>query len=94
MNCTNVHIIATKLGLYNNDGYFGGNAQFYFFLFTNISITLENSYLGAGQASRGAGALVTIDEDTAVNDKDSCGHYLVLNQKYHKRCMMSLTTTV
>jgi len=92
MNCTNVHIIATKLGLYNNDGYFGGNAQFYFFLFTNISITLENSYLGAGQASRGAGALVAIDETTAVNDKDSCGDYSVLNQKYHKLVHLSNVT--
>ena len=61
-------------------------------LFTNISITIENSYLGAGRASRGAGALIAIDEDTAVNDKDSCGHYLVLNQKYHKLVRLSNVT--
>jgi len=84
LNCTNVHVNATNLRLYGNEGYFGGNAQFYFMLFTNFSITLEDSILGVGQASRAAGALVAIDEDTAVNDEDSCGDYSVLNQNYHK----------
>jgi len=33
MNCTNVHVNATNLTLYGNEGYFGGNAHFYFMLF-------------------------------------------------------------
>ena len=35
-----------------------------------LPVTLENSYIGAGQATRGGGVLVTIDEDLAVNDKN------------------------
>ena len=89
MNCTNVHVNATNLRLYGNEGYFAGNAQFYFMLFTNVSITLESSYLGAGQATRGAGALVAIDDDAAVNDKDSCGDNVALNQRYHKLVHLS-----
>ena len=92
MNCTNVHVNATNLRLYGNEGYFAGNAKFYFMLFTNVSITLENSYLGAGQADRGAGILVDIDDDAAVNDKDSCGDNLTLNQKYHKLLHLSNVT--
>ena len=78
MNCKNVHVHAKNLILYGNQGHYEGNLRFWLFLFTNISITLENSYIGAGQATRGAGVLVTIDEDLAINDKDSCGQHTVL----------------
>jgi len=92
MNCTNVHVNATNLRLYGNEGYFGGNAHFYFLLFTSISVTIENSYLGAGQASRGAGALVFIGEDTAVNDKDSCSHHSLHFQNHHQLMYFSNVT--
>jgi len=89
MNCRNVHVYATNLTLYGNQGNFGGNAHFYFKLFTNISITLENSYLGAGQTFRGAGALVQID---AVNDEDSCGHCSLHFQNHHQLMYFSNVT--
>ena len=92
INCTNVHVNATNLRLYGNKGYFGGNAHFYFMLFTSISIAIENSYLGAGQASRGAGALVFIGEDTAVNDKDSCSHHSLHFQNHHQLMYFSNVT--
>ena len=82
MNCINVYVNATVLTLYGNEGYFGGNLYLSFRLFTNISVTLENSYLGAGKGSRGAGALVIIDQDVAVNDKHSCGDHSFLNRKH------------
>ena len=84
MNCKNVHVHAKNLFLYGNEGHYGGNLHFWLFFFTNISITMENSYIGAGQATRGAGVLVTINEDLAVNDKDSCGQHTVLLQMQHK----------
>jgi len=89
MNCTNVYVNASNLKLLGNDGYFGGNAQFCFMLFTNISVTLEDSILDAGQASRGAGALVIINQDTAVNDKDSCSHRLLHLQNHHQLMHLS-----
>jgi len=92
MNCTNVYVNASNLKLSGNDGYFGGNAQFCFMLFTNISVTLEDSILDAGQASRGAGALVIINHDTAVNDKDSCGHRLLHFQNHHQLMHISNVT--
>ena len=92
MNCTNVSVHATNLTLYGNEGYFGGNMYLYFLLFTNISVTLENSSLTAGSASRGAGALVIIDQDVAVNDKYSCGDHSVLNQKHHQLLYLSNVT--
>ena len=64
----------------------------YFLLFTNISVTLQNSSLTAGRSSRGAGALVIIDQDVAVNDKYSCGDHSVLNQKYHQLLYLSNVT--
>ena len=82
MGCPNVSIHATDLILYSNEGHLGGNLFFHFMRFTNISITLENSYVTAGSASRGAGALVTIDEDVAINDKYSCGGHSLLHQKH------------
>ena len=60
--------------------------------FTNISVTLENSYIGAGQATRGAGVLVTIDKDLAINVKDSCGQHTVLLQMQHKLMHFSNVT--
>ena len=91
MNCTNVSVNATDLTLYDNEGYFGGNLYIHFQLLTNISVTLENSYLGAGRAlhSRGGGALIKIDQDVAVNDKYSCGDHSVLNQKHHQLVYLS-----
>ena len=84
MGCPNVSVHATDLTLYGNEGYFGGNLFFRFLLFTNISITLENSYVSAGRApeSRGGGALVFIDEDVVVKDKYSCGSHSLLYQKH------------
>ena len=94
MNCLNVSVNATDLTLYGNEGYFGGNLYFHFHLFTDISITLQNSYLGAGRApvSRGGGALIKIDQDVAVNDKYSCGDPSVLNQKHHQLLYFSNVT--
>ena len=92
MNCTNVSVHATNLTLYGNEGYFGGNLYLYFLLFTNISVTLQNSSLTAGCSSRGAGALVIIDQDVAVNDKYSCGDHSVLNQKHHQLLYLSNVT--
>jgi len=69
MNCSNVYINASSLKLSGNEGHFGGNAHFFCKLFTNISVTLN-----AGKVSRGADALVTIDQDIPVIDKDSCSH--------------------
>ena len=92
MNCTNVSVHATNLTLYGNEGYFGGNLYLYFLLFTNISVTLQNSSLTAGCSSRGAGALVIIDQDVAVNDKYSCGDHSVLNQKHHQLIYLSNVT--
>ena len=92
MNCTNVSVYATNLTLYGNEGYFGGNLYLYFLLFTNISVTLQNSSLTAGCSSRGAGALVIIDQDVAVNDKYSCGDHSVLNQKHHQLIYLSNVT--
>ena len=92
MNCTNVSVHATNLTLYGNEGYFGGNLYLYFLLFTNISVTLENSSLTAGSASRGAGALIIIDQDVAVNDRHSCGDHSVLNQKHHQLLYFSNVT--
>ena len=92
MNCTNVSVYATNLTLHGNEGYFGGNMYLYFLLFTNISVTLENSSLTAGSASRGAGALIIIDQDVAVNDKHSCGDHSVLNQKHHQLVYLSNVT--
>ena len=92
MNCTNVSVHATNLTLHGNEGYFGGNLYLYFLLFTNISVTLENSSLTAGSASRGAGALIIIDQDVAVNDKHSCGDHSVLNQKHHQLLYFSNVT--
>jgi len=89
MNCTNVHVNATSLTLYGNQGIFGGNAHFYFMLFTSISVTIENSYLGAGQAPRGAGALVQIE---AVNDEDSCSHRSLHFQNHHQLMYFSNVT--
>ena len=79
----NVSVRATDLTLYGNEGYFGGNMYLYFLLFTNISFTLENGYLGAGKGSRGAGTLVIIDQDVAVNDKYSYGDH---SRKFLNTC--------
>ena len=92
MNCKYVHVCAKNLFLDGNEGHYGGNLHFWLFFFTNISVTLENSYIGAGQATRGGGVLVTIDEDLAVNDKDSCGQHSVLFQKQHKLMQLSNVT--
>ena len=94
MNCLNVSVNATDLTLYGNEGYFGGNLYFHFHLFTDISIALQNSYLGAGRApvSRGGGALIKIDQDVAVNDKYSCGDHSVVNQKRHQLLYFSSVT--
>ena len=92
MNCLNVSVHATNLTLYGNEGYYGGNMYLYFLLFTNISVTLENSSLTAGSSSRGAGALVIIDQDVPVNDKYSCGDHSVLNQKHHQLLYLSNVT--
>ena len=91
MNCTNVSVNATDLTLYGNEGYFGGNLYIHFQLLTNISVTLKNSYLGAGRVSdsRGGGALIKIDQDVAVNDKYLCGEHSVLNQKHHQLVYLS-----
>jgi len=51
MNCANVYINASNLQLSSNKGRFGGNAHFFFKLFTNVSVTLEDSILDVGQAS-------------------------------------------
>jgi len=84
MNCANVYINASNLKLSGNKGYFGGNVQFFFKLFTNVSVILEDSILDAGQASRGAGAFVAIDQDTAVNDEDSCSHHSLHFWNHHQ----------
>jgi len=92
MNCSNVYINASNLKLSGNKGRFGGNAYFFFKLFTNISVTLEDSTLDAGQATRGADALVFIGEDTAVNDKDSCSHRSLHFWNHHQLMYFSNVT--
>ena len=92
MNCTNVSVHATNLTLYGNEGYYEGNMNLYFLLFTNISVTVENSSLTAEGASRGGGALVIINQDVAVNDKYSCGDHSVLNQTHNQLLYFSNVT--
>ena len=92
IKCTNVSVNGTNLTMYGNEGHFGGNLCIHFWVFTNISITLENSYVGAGRGSRGGGVFVKIDPDVPVNDKYSCGGYSVLNQKYHQLVHFSNVT--
>jgi len=92
MNCANVYINASNLKLRGNKGYFGGNVQFFFKLFTNVSVTLEDSNLDAGQASRGAGVFVAIDQDTAVNDEDSCSHRSLHFWNHHQLMYLSNVT--
>ena len=60
--------------------------------FTNISVTLEDSILDTGQASRGAGALVTIDQDIPVYDKDSCSHRSLHFWNHHQLMYFSNVT--
>ena len=92
IKCTNVSVNGTNLTMYGNEGHFGGNLCIHFWVFTNISITMENSYLGAGRGSRGGGVFVKIDGDVPVNDKYSCGGYSVLNQKPHQLVYFSNVT--
>ena len=92
IKCTNVSVNATSLTMYGNEGCYGGNLCIHFWLFTNISVTLENSYLGAGKGSRGGGVFVKIDQEVPVNDKYSCGDHSVLNQKHHQLVYFSNVT--
>ena len=81
LNCMNIFFHGANLKLHGNEGYLGGNLVIRFFLFTNISISLENSYLGVGRSSRGAGALAIVDDSVPNNDQDSCGDPSMLLQK-------------
>ena len=92
IKCTNVSVNAANLTMYGNEGHYGGNLCIHFWLFTNISVTMENSYLGAGRGSRGGGVFVKIDPDVPVNDKYSCGDHSVLNQKSHQLVYFSNVT--
>ena len=88
-SCINILFHGTNLKLYGNER---GNLLIRFFLFTNISISLENSYLGAGWAPKGAGALVKVDESLPLNDKDSCHHHSMLFQTHHELIHFSNVT--
>ena len=92
IKCTNVSVNATSLTMYGNEGHYGGNLCIHFWLFTNISVTLENSYLGAGKGSRGGRVFVKIDQEVPVNDKYSCGDHSVLNKKHHQLVYFSNVT--
>ena len=92
MNCTNVYVNASNLKLSGNDGYFGRNAQFCFMLFTNIFGHFRWCIVDAGQASRGAGALVIINQDAPVIDKDSCSHRLLHLQDHPELMHISNVT--